>query len=161
MIVTNSIRPGALLECDFGNYRTIKDANGNDEFDREHFDGRIPYEIVKLRPVVVLGEHKGQYLVVPVSSTEDTHKVPRKTGVARGFHVPVPPNEIPATHFYLPGTIRWAKVNMMQSVARFRLSSIYCRNTSRYIDTSVSASTLGNIQEAVAIFLNRKDWLVK
>lgn len=155
--VIGNIKRGDILECDFGNYKETVDAegnpvldqNGNVVFDRGYFDARIPHEIRKTRPVLVIGDHKGQYIIVPISSTEDTHNNPRKTGVGRGFHIQLAHDAIPVTHFYEAGVTRWAKANMVQCVDRYRLSSIYCKNRRERLHLSVSHQTLRDVQEAV------------
>ncbi|EKT4531978.1 type II toxin-antitoxin system PemK/MazF family toxin [Pseudomonas putida] len=167
MAVIGNIKRGDILECHFGNYTHAKDGEGNailDDngvatYDREHFNTRIPHEIRKTRPVVVLGDHKGQYIVVPISSTEDTHANPRKSGVGRGYHIELPQGVIPVTHFYEAGIKRWAKANMVQTVDRFRLSSIYCRNQRRYVQASVAGEMLKAIQEALVRAIGRPELL--
>lgn len=81
MAVIGNIKRGHILECHFGNYTHAKDGEGNailDDngvatYDREHFNTRIPHEIRKTRPVVVLGDHKGQYM----GTVEKTDKIVR------------------------------------------------------------------------------------
>jgi len=165
--VIGNIKRGDILECHFGNYTPVKDAagnavlddNGKATYDREHFNTRIPHEIRKTRPVIILGDHKGQYIVVPVSSTEDTHNNPRKSGVGRGYHIELPEGVIPVTHFYEAGIKRWAKANMVQTVDRFRLSSIYCRKQRQYVHASVPGEVLKTIQEALVRAIGRPDLL--
>lgn len=147
--IQGNISRGDILECNFGNYKEITDTNGVISFDRNHYDSRIPFEIRKTRPVVVIGDHKGSYIVVPISTTEDTHKNPRKTGVARRYHVELRDGEMPVTHFYEAGVIRWAKANMIQAVDRRRLASIYCRNQDLRLAAKVNPETLKLVQEGV------------
>ena len=79
--VIGNIKRGDILECHFGNYtptkdeagKELQDETGKPVFDREHFDTRIPHEIRKTRPVIVLGEHKGQYM----GTIEKTEKIVR------------------------------------------------------------------------------------
>jgi uncharacterized protein YifN (PemK superfamily) len=137
------------LECHFGNYMEVIGEGGETTYDRSHFDSRIPHEIRKTRPVVIVGDHKGSYVVVPISSTLDTHNNPRKTGVGRGYHIELREGEMPVTHFYEAGLQRWAKANMVQAVDRYRLASIYCRKQKRVVQAEVSQETLRLIQEAV------------
>lgn len=157
--VQGNIKRGDILECHFGDYLQITAVDGVIAYDRCSFNTRIPHEIRKTRPVVVIGDHKGQYMVVPISSTEDTHVNPRKSGAARGYHFVLPEGELPETHFYTAGTTRWAKANMMQAVDRHRLSSIYCKIRKAHICARVSKETLRAIQVAILRSIGGSDLL--
>lgn len=167
--ISGNIKRGDILECNFGKYtetlgedgNPILDDDGKVVFDRNNFDTRIPNEMRKTRPVLVIGEHKGQYLVVPISSTEDTHSNARKTGVGRGFHIQLANDVIPVTHFYTADVTRWAKANMVQSVDRYRLSSIYCKKTRSRLSVAVDRTTLREVQEALIKAIGLPDVLVK
>lgn len=159
--IIGNIKRGDILECDFGNYKEVVGENGEVTFDRSHFDTRIPHEMRKTRPVLVIGDHKGQYLVVPISSTEDTHNNPRKTGVGRGFHIQLAADAIPVTHFYEAGVTRWAKANMVQSVDRHRLSNIYCKKRRERLHLAVPTATLREVQEALIKAIGLPDLLIK
>lgn len=167
--IIGNIKRGDILECNFGNYKemlgedgqSVLGSDGNVIFDRTHFDTRIPHEMRKTRPVLVIGDHKGQYLVVPISSTEDTHNNPRKTGVARGFHIQLAADVIPVTHFYEAGITRWAKANMVQSVDRYRLTSIYCKKSRTHLHVKVGKETLKEVQEALIRAIGLPDLLEK
>lgn len=147
--LSGNIKRGDFLECNFGDYKQVMAADGAVSFDRAHYDSKIPHEIRKTRPVVVIGDHKGQYLVVPISSTEDTHNQAHKTGAAKGYHIQLEATEFPETSFYEAGVVRWAKVNMVQTVDRYRLQSIYCKTQKGYITGKVTPATLRKIQEAL------------
>jgi uncharacterized protein YifN (PemK superfamily) len=158
--VIGNIKRGDILECNFGNYKEIQGEDGEVSHDRSNFDTRIPNEMRKTRPIVVIGEHKGQYLVVPISSTEDTHNNPRKTGAGRGFHIVIDDGIIPVTHFYMAGMKRWAKANMVQAVDRHRLSNIYCKKRRERLQVEVPVETLRAIQEALIKAIGRPELLL-
>lgn len=157
--VQGNIKRGDILECHFGEYTQTTTEDGEIVHDRASFNTRIPHEIRKTRPVIIMGDHKGQYLVIPISSTEDTHTNPRKSGAARGYHIVLPEGELPETHFYTAGTVRWAKANLIQAVDRYRLSNIFCKNRRQYIQPRASQATLQAIQEAIIKSIGRPDLL--
>ncbi len=126
------IKCGEVYECLFGKYRPALDYlgkaivsdDGRPAFLRNDFQGPVPYEIQKPRPVVVVGDHKGQYLVVPLSTTLDTHNNPRKTGISRGFHIRIERSELTGLARYNDAEVCWAKANMLQAVDRSRLKPL-------------------------------------
>jgi uncharacterized protein YifN (PemK superfamily) len=149
------IKRGEIHECLFGRYKPLLDAQGRPsmstidgmpEYIRDDFQGPIPYEIHKPRPVVILGDHKGQYLVVPISTTQDRHQNPRKTGEAKGIHIRLAPADVPALSRYRSSDLCWAKANMIQTVDRNRLKPL---NMPGQPAPRVSAECLSLIQRAV------------
>lgn len=147
--VSGNIKRGDILECEFGMYTKIQLEGGGEQIDRTAFNTRIPNEMHKTRPVVIIGDHKGQYIVVPISTTEETHSNPRKTGAAKGLHIPLDGTEIPATHFYKANTPMWAKANMVQAVDSYRLKNVFDKKTNRHVSAAVSREKLTQIQHAV------------
>lgn len=153
--MNSRIKRGEIFECLFGRYRPLLDAqglpvgateDGRTEYTRTEFQGPIPYEIQKPRPVVILGDHKGQYVVVPISTTQDCHSNPRKTGEARGLHVRLEPSELPDLVRYRKTRTCWAKSNMVQTVDRNRLRPLNRRGSP---PPRVSEDCLASIQRAV------------
>ncbi|MDF1685055.1 MAG: type II toxin-antitoxin system PemK/MazF family toxin [Legionellaceae bacterium] len=143
-----SYRPkvGEILECNFGQFRTLHTG----DFDLRHFDGRIPPEMVKRRPVVVLnGKLGGGCLVVPISSSQDLG------GINQRIHVHIEPELFPATDFY-DVRDRWVKAELIQAVSVQRLFKLIdngvrfdhyfprekVEQIQRAVVRSVSASTL-------------------
>lgn len=96
--MNSRIKRGEVYECLFGKYRPALDEQGKAIFSddgrpaflRNDFQGPVPYEIQKPRPVVVVGDHKGQYLVVPLSTTLDTHNNPRRLKPLNQHGHPIP-----------------------------------------------------------------------
>lgn len=153
--MNSRIKRGEIHECLFGRYRPLLDADGvpvlsddsgRAEFTRTEFQGPIPYEIQKPRPVVILGDHKGQYLVVPISTTQDCHNNPRKAGEARGLHIRLARSDLPPLARYGDATTCWAKSNMIQTVDRNRLRPLNRRGSP---PPRVSEDCLASIQRAV------------
>lgn len=124
-IRTNPTR-GDVYDCVFGNYEPLDPASPQGPFSKSNMDRRIPNEIRKRRPVVIVGERHKQYLVVPISSSEDRHKKPHRTGEAVKLHVRLVGDEVPETDCYTPGTVRWAKTDLLQSVDEERLREFRC-----------------------------------
>lgn len=153
--MNSRIKRGEIYECLFGRYRPLLDpdgapvmagTNGRTEYTRTEFQGPIPYEIQKPRPVVILGDHKGQYLVVPISTTQDCHSNPRKAGEARGLHVRLERSQLPDLVRYRNAPTCWAKSNMVQTVDRNRLRPLNRRGSP---PPRVSDDCLASIQRAV------------
>lgn len=153
--MNSRIKRGEIHECLFGRYRPLLDAegapvlrddSGRTEFTRTEFQGPIPNEIQKPRPVVILGDHKGQYLVVPISTTQDCHSNPRKAGEARGLHVRLARSDLPGLARYGDAATCWAKSNMIQTVDRNRLRPLNRRGSP---PPRVSEDCLASIQRAV------------
>lgn len=125
--VAGQIRIGHVYECDFGRFKKAGSnavTSDRDEADTTAYDYRIPNEMVKRRAAVVIGKHRGLYLVVPVSSTYEgdkkAHKIPENTGM----HVPMGA-DFPETQRYVKGKQRWAKCNLVQSIDGGRLTDIF------------------------------------
>lgn len=152
--MNSRIRRGEVYECLFGKYRPALDEqgeaivgdDGRPAFLRSDFQGPVPYEIQKPRPVVVVGDHKGQYLVVPLSTTLDTHNNPRKTGIAKGFHIRIERSDLSGLARYNAAEVCWAKANMLQAVDRSRLKPL---NQHGHPTPKVSGDALAAIQRAI------------
>jgi len=146
-ITTNPTR-GDIYDCLFGNYLPLDPSQPTGPFDKTAYDHRIPNEMRKRRPVVVLGERNNQLLVAPISSTRDVHKKPHRTGEALGFHIKLTGNEIPDNGFYTIGVDRWVKVDLIQSVDVKRLREFRMPDGS-HMTGQLSRQTLAEVQLAV------------
>ncbi|MFW8745088.1 type II toxin-antitoxin system PemK/MazF family toxin [Mesorhizobium japonicum] len=146
-ITTNPTR-GDIYDCIFGNYLPLDPSKSGGPFDKAAYNHRIPNEMRKRRPVVVLGERNNQLLVAPISSTEDVHKKPHRTGEALGLHIKLIGNEVPDNGFYTNGVDRWVKVDLIQSVDVKRLREFRMPNGS-HITGRLSKETLAEVQLAV------------
>jgi hypothetical protein len=69
--ISTNPRRGDIYDCLFGNYDPINPAQPNGPFRKDNYDFRIPNEMRKRRPVVVLGDRNKQLLVVPISKLEE------------------------------------------------------------------------------------------
>lgn len=143
----NPVR-GDVYECILGNYEPIDPKKPEGPFKKDNYQVRIPNEIRKRRPVVIIGERNKQFLVVPISSKEDTHPKPHRTGEGMKLHIRLDGNEVPVTEKYKEGTVCWAKTDLIQSVDKQRLRQFRLADGSHAIG-KVSAPTLKAIQEGV------------
>lgn len=60
---------GRLLECDFGFFSQDVVAGQNNARNIDNFNGKLPYEMIKRRLVVVLSHKEDPALVVPISKS--------------------------------------------------------------------------------------------
>lgn len=79
--IAENVKIGHIYECNFGLYKKI-DGSGETSNAIEASDGdlnyRIPHELIKKRPVIVIGKHRGLCTVVPISTTFEDHKKEKK-----------------------------------------------------------------------------------
>lgn len=146
--ITSNPRRGDIYDCIFGNYLPIESGSG----DITAYDYRIPNEMRKRRPVVILGERNKQLLVAPISSTKDTHKQGHRTGEALGLHIKMRGNEIPEAGIYIQNIDRWIKADLIQSVDIKRLREFRLRDGT-HVKGVISRETLMELQLAVIRFL--------
>lgn len=153
--VAGQIRIGHIYECEFGLFK--KGAEGTDttvvrdEADDTAYNYRIPNELIKRRAVVVIGKHRGLYLVVPVSSTFENGPKPHKVPENSGLHVQMG-DDFPVTARYTAGKPRWAKSNLVQAVDGGRLTDVFDQKTRKNIPAhQVSENTLLKIRYGVMI----------
>ena len=146
--ISKNPKRGDVYECIFGNYLLLNMNHQYGPYCIKSYDYRIPNEIRKRRPVVILGERKKQLLVVPISSTLDRPDKPLKGGESAGLHIKLNGDEVPLNKQYQKDMVRWAKVDLMQSVDIKRLREFRLLNGSHAIG-KVSNQTLGEIQLAV------------
>lgn len=157
--ISGNVKIGRIYECYFGLFKKLNPTNQNDSTTSDKQDAaeddynyRIPNELVKKRAVVVLGKHRGQYIVVPISSTQETdkkaHKIPENTGM----HVRLEQGDMPVTQRYVEGKDRWAKSNLVMTVDGGRLRDIFDAGNDNFIPAHrVSDETLERIRYGVLI----------
>jgi uncharacterized protein YifN (PemK superfamily) len=144
MPISYSPKVGELLDCNFGQFETLP----NESYNTGNFDRRIPPEMIKKRPVVVLGGKFGQSaLVIPISSSLN------QNFVHRGLHVHIPPACFPTTDVY-DERDRWAKAELIQHVSRHRLYKI--RNNGGRSGLYLSREIVDQIQRAVIAAISAK-----
>lgn len=139
---------GDVFDCILGNYEPEDPKSPEGPFKKDNYDIRIPNEIRKRRPVIIVGNYKSQYLVVPISSTQDMHKKPNRTAEARKLHIRLTGDEVPETPRYKRNKTCWAKADLVQSVDEKRLREFRLDDGTHVIG-KVSPETLRLIQEGV------------
>lgn len=153
--VDGQIRIGHIYECDFGRFKKAGAGSDTtvdrDEADETAYNYSIPNELIKRRAVVVIGKHRGLYLVVPVSSTFENGPKPHKVPENFGMHVQMG-GDFPVTGRYTAGKKRWAKSNLVQAVDGGRLTDIFDLAIKKNIPAhQVSENTLLKIRYGVMI----------
>lgn len=157
--IAGNVKIGHIYECELGLFKRRQPAAGeplatsdkNDAVD-DDYNYAIPNELVKKRLVVVIGKHKGQYIIVPISSTKETHRQEHKEPEKRGFHILLSAGDMPVTTRYIAGRARWAKSNLVMTVDGGRLRDIYDPSVRRCIAAhAVTEATLARIRYGVMI----------
>ena len=156
--ISTNPRRGDVYDCILGNYDPVDAAQPDGPFKKDNYDFRIPNEMRKRRPVVILGDRNKQLLVVPISALEDRHKNPKKTGEAKKLHIRLKGDETPVTATYIQGIPTWAKADLIQSVDEERLREFRLADGT-YVRGSVSPETLRAIQEAVMRHIGLTEWV--
>ncbi|WP_181885642.1 type II toxin-antitoxin system PemK/MazF family toxin [Trinickia dinghuensis] len=156
-IKTNPSR-GDVYDCILGNYDPVDPGQPDGPFKKNNYDYRIPNEMRKRRPVVILGERNKQFLVVPISKLQDRHKKPHRTGEAMRLHVRLSGGEVPATGAYRGDIPIWAKTDLVQSVDEERLREFRLPDGS-YAHGKVSPEKLRAIQEGVMRHIGLTPWV--
>lgn len=151
---------GDIYECIFGNYVPVDQAFPQGPFRKDLYDVRIPNEMRKRRPVVIVGERKKQFLVVPISSLEDTHPKAHRTGEAVRLHIRLDEDEVPVAPGYIQGTVCWAKTDLVQSVDEERLRE-FRLDDGTHVVGKVSAEKLLQIQEGIMRVIGLTGWVQK
>jgi uncharacterized protein YifN (PemK superfamily) len=121
-----SLKRGDLLDCKFGMYTPMDLTKPEGPFVKDNYNIKIPNEIWKTRPVVVIAMTNGQVTVVPVSTAKHNHQKPHRTLEAQGIHVKLssecfPPN----CQKYDTNKDCWAKADLVQTVDEKRLRDLY------------------------------------
>lgn len=136
--IEGNLRIGGIYECNFGSYKCTSGGHTEkrDEADGNDLNYRIPNEMIKRRPVVVINKHRGLCTVIPVSSTrEKEHRNPKKDMAHVGICVPLQ-GHIPKTHFYDDSPC-WGVCYAAQTIDIGRLRDIYDKNTSSFVKATV------------------------
>lgn len=134
--VEGNIKIGFIYECIFGNFKnkdSLETTIDSKDADDENYDYRIPLEIIKKRAVVVIGKFKGQYIVIPISSTEDKNGK-KESAESRGFHIRLKNNDLPLVGKYAESKVCWAKCNLITTVDGGRLRDIYDPSSKKYVN---------------------------
>ncbi|MFZ7321324.1 type II toxin-antitoxin system PemK/MazF family toxin [Comamonas jiangduensis] len=154
--ISKNPKRGDIYECLFGHFLPVDPAQPQGPFRKDNFDYRIPNEIRKRRPVVILSDRSGQFIVVPISTREDIAKKAHKKAEAQGIHVRIPEGAIPETGFYKKGTLCWAKADLIQTVDVKRLRE-FPKGDGTHVTGAVDGKTLQEIQDAVLRALGLKE----
>lgn len=157
--ISGNVKIGHVYECDFGLFKKETPSHPNDlatsnkfEASEKDYNYRIPNELVKKRAVVVIGKHGGQYIVVPISSTMETHKKAHKVPEVMGIHIRLLEVDMPITLRYTKEKARWAKSNLVTTVDGGRLRDVFDQATRKSIPAHpVSAKTLEQIRYGVIL----------
>lgn len=146
--ISGNVRIGGIYECDFGSYKA---KNGGvtvlrDEAVCDDLNYRIPNEMIKRRPVVVVSKHRGVCTVVPISTTKEKQpKNPKKDLIENGICIDFK-GLIPKTHFYDPETPCWAVCYAVQMIDIGRLRDIYDQDEQKHLTVSISAEMVRNVR---------------
>lgn len=161
--IKGNVKIGRIYLCDFGRFKKLDETGvTTDAADAccNDYNYRIPVEIIKRRPVVVIGKHKGIYLVVPISSTEETARKDHKKPTIKGFHIKLDEEDFPHINQESIDKSRWAKSNLITAVDGGRLTDLYDHEKKEHIEAHpVSEKTLRKIREGVIISIGMKDVL--
>ena len=167
--INGNVKIGHIYECDFGMFKKNESPQSGeiqkvtkhkDEATDDDYNYRIPNELIKKRPVVVVGKHRGQYMVVPISSTEETDKKPAKNPEKVGIHVLLQHGDMPVTGRYTLEKKRWAKSNLLTTIDGARLTDIYDIEKQDFIaPQKISDETLLKIRHGVIISIGLRDML--
>lgn len=131
--ISGNVTVGGIYECDFGAYRSVGNGvtHSRDNAVDSDMNYRIPNEMIKRRPVIVISKHRGLCTVVPVSATrEKVNRNPRKDLVHQGICVSLQ-GYVPETHFY-DGRDNWGVCYAAQTIDSGRLRDIYDRTTGSF-----------------------------
>jgi uncharacterized protein YifN (PemK superfamily) len=151
-------RRGDVYDCILGNYDPIDPNQPIGPFKKDNYDYRIPNEMRKRRPVVILGERNKQLLVVPISKGEDIHKKEHRSGAGMKLHILLNGDEVPVTACYHGNVKTWAKTDLVQSVDEERLREFRLPDGS-HVRGSVSLEILTAIQEGVMRHMGLTAWV--
>lgn len=128
--IKGNVKIGGIYECDFGLYKEIGTVTNvtksAENADINNLNYRIPNELIKRRPVVVISKHRGLCLVVPISTTKEVHRKESKIPENQGIHVKLTENDFPANSYYYSNKVdMWAKCNLVTSIDSGRLRDLY------------------------------------
>lgn len=143
--IKNNVKIGGVYECSFGSFKKLLEHGGGvtnqrGEADESDHNYRIPNELIKKRPVIVISKHRGLCTVVPVSGTKELNTKPGKVPETMGIHVQLQ-GHIPTTHRYEDKPC-WGLCNLAHTIDSGRLRDIYDENTKGFIVSAVSQEML-------------------
>lgn len=128
--IDGKVKIGGIYECDFGLFKANQNCLTETTSDaREAVDNdlnyKIPHELIKKRPVIVIGKHRGLSLVVPISTTKETHKKAHKIPENQGIHIKLMATDFPSNvHKYQNNVDMWAKCNLITHIDNGRLTDL-------------------------------------
>ncbi|KUM52197.1 type II toxin-antitoxin system PemK/MazF family toxin [Rheinheimera sp. EpRS3] len=161
--INGNVKIGHIYECEFGMFKKKMDGlttSDKDDAVQDDYNYRIPNEMIKRRAVVVVGKHRGQYVVVPISSTKETANRVEKEPESKGFHVPLKLGDFPVTKRYEAETARWAKSNLVTTIDGGRLRDIYDDvQQSHILAHQMSEDTLKKVREGIIISIGMNSLL--
>lgn len=161
--IQGNVKIGGIYECNFGLFKNIsggvtKDRDLADESDMNH---KIPNELIKKRPVVVVGKHRGLCLVAPISTKKETHKKPSKIPEVQGIHVKLTENDFPTNSVKYSNTQdMWVKCNLVTHVDAGRLRDLKSNVDNSYLPVFVLENeVLRKIREGIILSIGMAELL--
>ncbi|MEI8659361.1 type II toxin-antitoxin system PemK/MazF family toxin [Vibrio sp. Hal054] len=157
--INGNVRIGYVYDCNFGMFKSTSGGTTVSRNEAElDYNYRIPNEIIKCRLVVVIGKHRGAYIVVPISATKEEAKKKEKEPESQGFHVKLTPTDMPTTPRYPYGVERWALCNLVTTIDGGRLQDLYHAEQKTHVPAQrVSDETLEKIRKGVIISIGMRD----
>lgn len=166
-LIAGNVKIGGIYECDFGLFKDNNQCQkltttDSSEADISDLNYKIPHELIKKRPVVVVSKHRGLCLVVPISTTQELHKKKVKIPENQGIHVKIPHSDFPQGAFkYAHNVDMWAKCNLITHVDVGRLRDLRSsNNTSAHLPVfTVSNELLKKIRHGIILSIGMKELL--
>ena len=158
--IKDNVRIGHVYDCNFGEFKKKDGTTVHRNEALIDYNYRIPNEIIKTRLVIVIGKHRGAYIVVPISATKEEAKKKQKEPEFQGFHVKLEYTDIPTTPRYPYGVERWGLCNLVTTIDGGRLQDLYHSKEKCFLKAQkVSDNTLRKIRRGVLIAIGVRDWL--
>lgn len=168
--IAGNVKIGGIYECDFGLFKAnselcaMNTTSNADQALSDDLNYKIPHELIKKRPVIVIGKHRGLSLVVPISTTKELHKKASKISENQGIHIKLNETDFPAGAYKYQNDIdMWAKCNLISHVDNGRLRDLRSSlDTSQHLPVFiVSPETLEKIRTGVLLSIGMKPLLDK
>lgn len=129
--IKGNVRIGCIYDCNFGLYKekgSVTKTTTDHHNAELNFNYRIPQELIKKRPVIVVSKHRGLCVVVPISTTKEIHKKESKIPENQGLHVKLTSNDFPKNSYqYDNREDMWAKCNLVSCIDAGRLSDLFSK----------------------------------